>query len=150
MHTGPFWRTADKYAYVLGTTSIGVTCFIWGHSPHDLFYKYFTVATLFMIITRIPYYYYHNWQYYCLDYCYYTNLIVLYHINYNRDNDLLYKVAFLFTNGIVGVSIWLFRNSLVIHKIDYLISLFVHICPLMVMYTFKWFTLPYDATLPIE
>ena len=57
-------------------------------------------------------------------------------------NDLLYKVAFLFTNGIVGVSIWLFRNSLVIHKLDYLVSLFIHLGPLICMYTFRWFTLP--------
>lgn len=76
--------------------------------------------------------------------------MVIYCVNFNKSSDLQFKITFLFSNGVLALSVWLFRNSLVLHKIDTLTSLAIHWFPFVCMYHFRWFTLYEDAKRPVS
>jgi len=143
MHTAPFWRLADKLGYVFGSIVLVSFAFMIGRFPHTLFYPYYTVMILGLIIVRCFHFYSVGWHYYLIDFCYYGNYIILFSINnvFGKEQDKLFKVAFLFGNGVLARSVWLFRNSLVLHRVDVLTSLGIHLFPFICMYHFKWFTL---------
>lgn len=48
------------------------------------------------------------------------------------------------------MSIYLFRNSLVFHKIDMMTSLGIHFMPMATMYHIKWYTIVDQAHLPAD
>lgn len=150
MHSAPFWRTADKIGYVFGTITIFLFAFILGRFPHDLFYHYYTFMILLLLVTRVVHFFQMGWQYYLIDFCYYANFIILYCLNFGKGNDLAFKVSYLFANGVLARSVWVFRNSLVLHRVDILTSLAIHLFPFICMYHFKWFTLEEDQKLPLE
>lgn len=105
-----------------------------------------------LIGIRIVHFYAVGWHYYLIDFCYYGNYIILASIMnvFGKDQDKLFKVAFLFGNGVLARSVYLFRNSLVYHKIDVLTSLGIHLFPFICMYHFKWYTIEEEAKLPID
>lgn len=148
MQSAPFWRLADKIGFVLGTLIIMSFSFMLGRFPHDHFYPYYVALTIVMLIVRYAHYYSLGWHYYISDFCYYANLLILILLTFFSKNDKLIKMCFLFSEGAIAVSIKLFRNSLVFHKIDTLTSLFIHLFPMLVMYHIRWFTIPEQAGLP--
>lgn len=148
MQSAPFWRLADKIGFVLGTLIIMSFSFMLGRFPHDHFYPYYVALTIVMLIVRYAHYYSLGWHYYISDFCYYANLLILILLCFFSKNDRLIKMCFLFSEGAIAVSIKLFRNSLVFHKIDTLTSLFIHLFPMLVMYHIRWFTIPEQAGLP--
>lgn len=141
LHSAPFWRTADKLGFVIGTLILVSYSYLIGKYPHDFFYSYYAALVPVMISLRIAHYYSQGWHYYITDFCYYANCLVLYLICYESKSDQLIKICFLYCNGILAISIWLFRNSLVLHKIDMLTSLGIHVMPMFMMYHVKWFTI---------
>jgi hypothetical protein len=142
MQSAPFWRLADKIGFVFGTLIIISFNFMIGRYPNDLFYHYYVYLTIAMLIVRYAHYYSLGWHYYISDFCYYVNALTLYLIMCDSKNDRLIKVCFFFCEGAVAVSIKLFRNTLVFHKIDTLTSLFIHLLPMLLMYHIRWFTIP--------
>lgn len=48
------------------------------------------------------------------------------------------KIIFGFTCGPLGWSVALFSNALVFHSVDHISSLFIHITPMLMIYTFRW------------
>lgn len=60
------------------------------------------------------------------------------------------KVCYLFSQGSLAFAIYLFRNSLVLHKIDALTSVSIHFLPMITMYQIRWFTIPIQNGLPIN
>ncbi len=142
MQSAPFWRLADKIGFVLGTLIIISFNYMIGRYPHDLFYYYYVALTLVMLVVRWAHYYSLGWHYYISDFCYYSNVLVILMLTVWPKNDRLIKMCFLFSEGAIAVSIKVFRNSLVFHKIDTLTSLFIHLFPMLVMYHVRWFTIP--------
>jgi hypothetical protein len=142
MQSAPFWRLADKIGFVLGTLIIISSSFMVGRFPHDMFYPYYVVLNIVMLIVRYGHYYSLGWHYYISDFCYYANVLIIILLTFCPKNDVMIKMCFLFAEGAIAVSIKVFRNSLVFHKIDTLTSLFIHLFPMLVMYHIRWFTIP--------
>lgn len=142
MKTAPFWRLWDKLGFVLGTVLIISLSFIMGRYPDTFVYTFLMWLMPIMLIGRYCHYYLNGWHYYISDFCYYVNLIILYYLWFDSKNDQLFKVCFFFSQGAVAFSIKAFRNSLVYHKIDMLINLFIHSIPMTIMWHIRWFTIP--------
>jgi hypothetical protein len=142
MQGAPFWRLADKIGFVFGTLVIIAFNYMIGKYPHDLFYPFYVSLTIGMLIVRYAHYYSLGWHYYISDFCYFANVLIVILITFAPKNDRLIKICFLFSEGAIAVSIKVFRNSLVFHKIDTLTSLFIHLFPMIVMYHIRWFTIP--------
>ena len=142
MKTAPFWRTADKFGFVLGTTLIIAYSFMLGRYPYDLVYTFYMFLLPALIITRCFHYYSLGWHYYISDFCYYENLLILYFLWFDSSNEQLFLICYLFAQGVVAFSIKAFRNSLVYHKPEKLCDLFIHSIPMTIMYHIRWFTIP--------
>lgn len=150
MQSAPFWRLADKVGFVMGTLIIISFSFMIGRFPHDLFYHYYVALTLLMLAIRYAHYYSLHWHYYISDFCYFANALVIVLLTVSPKSSWLIKMCFLFSEGAIAVSIKIFRNSLVFHKIDTLTSLFIHLFPMLMMYHIRWFTIPAQIDLPLE
>lgn len=57
---------------------------------------------------------------------------------------------FVYANGPLGVSVYLFKNSMVFHRLDNLISLTVHLLPKLTTWNLMWNTMPMESNLPEE
>jgi len=92
-----------------------------------------------------------NCELYLLDFCYFwsyytvllCSLAVLrttlgVHSGLHHFNHELFCIAFFFANGALGMSIIMFKNSLVFYNIDQVTSLFIHISPGIVCWCFRW------------
>lgn len=141
MNTAPFQRQTDKVVFTIGVIIIMTFCYTVGKYPHGLFYDYMTALTVSLLFLRVFQYTSMGYHWYIIDFCYYANVLVLYMVNYAPKDDQLFKICFLFSNGTLGLSVWMFRNSLVFHKLDILTSLAIHVVPLLTMYHARWFTI---------
>lgn len=148
MTSAPFWRTADKLGFVIGTLILVSFSYMIGKYPNDHFYTYYLYVTLFMLAMRVAHYRLQGWHYYISDFCYYANLLILYLITYDSHNAQLVKICFLYANGDLSFAVWFFRGSLVLHKPDILTNLGIHLLPMMIMYHIRWFTIPDQLHLP--
>ena len=118
-----------------------------GKHPHDYFYTYYLYVTMLMMVVRFAHYYHLGWHYYISDFCYFANAMILYLITFDSHNSQLVQICFLYANGDLSFAIWLFRGSLVLHKIDILTNLGIHLMPMIIMYHIRWFTIPDQAHL---
>ena len=87
---------------------------------------------------------------YLIDFCYIGNFALLYLINFAPQCQWLFVTCFVFANGCLASAIIAFRNSLVFHKIDMLMSLSIHCVPMILTLHMRWETIPIQSNLPLE
>jgi len=58
------------------------------------------------------------------------------------------KVAFLYSQGSIANSMWLFRNGLVLHQWDKMSTLSIHFMPATITYLIRWFSVPAHTAQP--
>jgi hypothetical protein len=132
MQYAPFWRKADKFAFMAGTSMIIAFSFIIGRYPHDIIYTFTSIMLPTLIATRYVHYILVGWHMYLVDFCYFANALMLYYILFEPKNETLMTSVFLYATGPLAIGIVAFRNSLVYHKIDFLTSLAIHAVPLVI------------------
>lgn len=121
-----------------------------GRFPDDFFYPYYAILIATLVCARVFHYYSLGYHYYITDFCYYGNWWILYYMHYDNKSDILFKVCFLFGNGVLARSVYLFRNSLVMHRIDFLTSLGIHLAPFICTYHIRWYTMQDQKDFPAE
>jgi hypothetical protein len=148
MQTAPFWRTADKFAFVIGTTMIIAFSFILGRWPHDYIYTFTLLLLPTLILSRYVHYIICGWHMYLIDFCYFVNGLLLFFLMFRPTDEQIFRTVFLFSQGPLSAAIIAFRNSLVYHKIDMLTSLAIHAVPMVIGFHIRWFTIPEQSGLP--
>jgi hypothetical protein len=73
-----------------------------------------------------------------LDFCYYCQILLLFYMYWHYRNPIFFQFVFCLCNGPLAGAIVMWKNSLVFHDIDKMISLFIHIYPPIVTYTIRW------------
>ena len=139
MQTGPFWRSMDKIAYILGTILIMLFSFLLGRYPFSHIFTYSSVLISFLVFVRVFQYISTRLHMYLIDFCYFANATIIYFTLFSKKDQNLFICCFLFANGPLAAAIAAFRNSLVYHKLDYLTSLFIHAFPMVLMTHCRWF-----------
>jgi len=86
MQYAPFWRKADKFAFMAGTSMIIAFSFIIGRFPNDVVYTFTSIILPFLIATRYVHYILVGWHVYLVDFCYYANFMLLYYLNFDPKN----------------------------------------------------------------
>ena len=118
---------ADKVSFFFGVIGLIAYSYIVGLYPHDLFYCFYFFLSVFML--RCIHYYSVGWHYYITDLCYFMNALALYIIMVDPKNERLIRICFLNCQGILALSVWMFKGSLVFHKWDILTNLLIHLLP---------------------
>ncbi|CAD7940848.1 unnamed protein product [Amoebophrya sp. A25] len=147
----PFAKTQDKLTFVLSV----MLCFFaasaltasfmpsatkvdteWGRVR--IFSQYVYPAIL-VILVPLRFYLYRKrkYQYFCLDYCYFSNYVLVLWLWVFPDVPELFSIAFAAAAGPLAGATWLFRNSLVFHSLDKMTSCYIHLAPLLVVFEMR-------------
>lgn len=129
MKGGSFVRLVDKLSFIVGVMLLIATTYILGRYPHDGYYTFHVCVVVALVVYRFWNYRKKGWHYYLFDFCYFANTLIIVYLTMLPKNDVLFKVFFVYANGPFGVAIPAFKNSMIFHKIDNLISLTIHIIP---------------------
>jgi len=114
--------------------------YLLGAYPNRAIYNFSAILIPFLIMIRFFHYKQKGWHYYMIDFCYFGNLLVYLFLIIMPQNQIMFKVAFLFANGPLAHATAAFHNSLIYHKIDNLTCLGTHAVPLALMVNFRWVT----------
>eukprot|EP01025_Chloroclados_australasicus_P042845 TRINITY_DN4557_c0_g1_i11.p1 TRINITY_DN4557_c0_g1~~TRINITY_DN4557_c0_g1_i11.p1 ORF type:complete len:400 (+),score=20.55 TRINITY_DN4557_c0_g1_i11:114-1202(+) len=127
----------DKLSFVIGIALVWISAYQLG-SEKQSFYKLYIVLSIVLFGARFVSYRMARTHYYMFDMCYFANLgmvIVL----WKFPNPLLMKITFAYNAGPMAWSIIAMRNSLVLHSMDKIITLFMHWYPAVVSWTQRWY-----------
>jgi hypothetical protein len=108
-------KLKDKLSFMLGVFIFAAFSYIMGRYPHDFFYVFYCTFVPLLILIRLINYKRKRWHYFLIDFCYYAGAIVLLFIGLFPKSMLLYRVAFLYSNGSLAVATAAFRNALIFH-----------------------------------
>lgn len=150
METAPFVRLQDKLTFVFSIYLMCAFTYFYGRDGDNRYFTFICVVIPCLIATRLRLYYGNGWHYYLLDFCYFATILSLFVVSYDSKNEQLFRVAFLFSNGNLAISIAAFRNSLVFHRIDYMVSLAIHAVPMLTTMRIRWHVDPVEAALPAD
>ncbi|KAL4897670.1 hypothetical protein BDV59DRAFT_48121 [Aspergillus ambiguus] len=118
----------EKISFIAGVMNIFISGYLIGAHP-EYFYIWFSAQLLYFMPIR--YYRYHKkgYHYFLADLCYFVNMLCLLSIWVFPQSKQLFISTFCLTFGNNAVAIAMWRNSMVFHSMDKVVSLFIHIMP---------------------
>lgn len=123
----------EKASFIAAVMNIFVSGYLVGARP-EWFPLWYTVQLLYFMPLR--YYTYHKkgYHYFLADLCYFVNaLLVLSLWVFPRSKRMFISTYCLaFGNNAIAIIMW--RNSLVFHSMDKVVSLFIHIMPCVTLH----------------
>ncbi|GJP91790.1 F-box protein [Aspergillus niger] len=118
----------EKISFIAGVMNILVSGYLLGGFP-EYFYIWFSVQLAYFMPIR--YYRYHKkgYHYFLADLCYFVNVLCMLSLWVFPGSKRLFISTFclVFGNNAVAIAMW--RNSMVFHSMDKVVSLFIHIMP---------------------
>mmetsp|Transcript_71017 Transcript_71017/g.199373 ORF Transcript_71017/g.199373 Transcript_71017/m.199373 type:complete len:569 (+) Transcript_71017:849-2555(+) len=108
--------------------------------PHPHRPRRYTVFMMLMIAARVPSYTHKRWHYFMYDFCYYAQICNLVQCLFMPKACWLFKVNYAFAMGPLLVAVILWRNSLVFHDVDKVITVYIHILPSWLWFVVRWLT----------
>lgn len=128
----------DKLAFTFGVLNILICQYFLLNIP-----EYFSIWYSFVIPIILLSRFYHfrslNWHYFLIDFCYFINLSTLLNLFFLRSSSIFFKICFIHATGTLPIAILIWRNSLVFHDYDKIVSVYIHILPCMLYYTLRWY-----------
>ncbi|WWC60822.1 uncharacterized protein I303_103398 [Kwoniella dejecticola CBS 10117] len=126
-------RTKDKISFLFGVMSLAFTCLLYGMAP-EYFPLVYTVQSALYLPLRFYTYKKKAWHYFLFgDLCYFVNILDLLWMWVFPSSTKLFICCYLLTLGPIASAIITWRNSLVFHSLDKIISIFIHIYPPIVL-----------------
>ena len=150
VQSAPYMKLRDKIAFVVGVLMTISFAYSMGRWPNTNFYTMYSIVIPLMIAIRYIDYKPKGYHYYLLDFCYFAGAAVVAFIAIYPKNMTMYRLAFMFANGSLATSTAAFKNSLIFHKFDHLISLVTHPVPLICMWNVRQVTMMEQQHIPIE
>ncbi|KZN86978.1 putative membrane protein [Penicillium chrysogenum] len=118
----------EKVSFIAGVLNIFISGYLIGACP-EYFYIWFSAQLAYFMPIR--YYRYHakGYHYFLADLCYFVNLLCMLSIWVFPNSKRLFISTFCLTFGNNAAAIAMWRNSMVFHSMDKVVSLFIHIMP---------------------
>ncbi|KAJ1311272.1 hypothetical protein OPQ81_009770 [Rhizoctonia solani] len=131
-------RTREKVSFFYGVMMVLASALLFGLAPEWLHVVY-SVHVAYFLPTRFYVYKKKHWHYFLFDLCYYAQILCLVYIWWAPSNTTLWVAAYLLSHGSLASAVITWRNSLVFHDLDKVISLFIHIYPPLVFTVIRHF-----------
>jgi hypothetical protein len=131
-------KLAHKIFFTFGVFSIAIFQYFMLNAPKKYWICHSVTLAALMVIrfrewTRL------KWQYFMLDFCYFTNVWLLLCCFFNLERfPTFFNACFICSVGPLPMAILVWRISLVFHEYDKVTSILIHILPLMLCYTMRW------------
>ncbi|BGP16279.1 hypothetical protein JCM10213_007724 [Rhodosporidiobolus nylandii] len=139
-------RLRDKISFLCGVMNVLVSALLLGFHPTWL-PAWYSVQMLFYMPYRLYTYKRKAYHYFLFDLCYFVNLLTLVYLWLAPSSTILFEACYGLTLGTLGTAIATWRNSLVFHSLDKVISLAIHIFPPLVFTVIRHF---YPRDLALE
>ncbi|KAB5594048.1 membrane protein [Ceratobasidium theobromae] len=131
-------RTREKVSFFYGVMMVLASALLFGLAPEWLHVVY-SAHVAYFLPTRFYVYKKKHWHYFLFDLCYYAQILCLLYIWWAPANTTLWVAVYLLSHGSLASAVITWRNSLVFHDLDKVISLFIHIYPPFVFTVIRHF-----------
>ncbi|RAL12299.1 glycerophosphocholine acyltransferase [Aspergillus homomorphus CBS 101889] len=118
----------EKISFIAGVLNIFISGYLLGGWP-EYFYIWFSAQLAYFMPIRYYGYHKRGYHYFLADLCYFVNLLCMLSIWVFPGSKRLFISTFCLTFGNNAVAIAMWRNSMVFHSMDKVVSLFIHIMP---------------------
>ncbi|KAF8609543.1 hypothetical protein BDV93DRAFT_503853 [Ceratobasidium sp. AG-I] len=140
-------RTREKVSFFYGVMMVLATALMFGLAPQWIHVVY-SVHIMYFLPTRFYVYKKKHWHYFLFDLCYYAQILCLVYLWLAPANSTLWVAAYLLSHGSLASAVITWRNSLVFHDLDKVISLFIHIYPPLVFTVIRHYYPNVEARFP--
>ncbi|KAG0336658.1 hypothetical protein BG004_007951 [Podila humilis] len=130
-------RFMDKVAFTLGMFECVCTPWLVSQYPEWIPFVH-TVQVVTLIAVRYFIYKRKTWHFFLLDMCYYVNVAVILYLYVFPQSQTLFGAVWLLCHGPLAFAIITWRNSLVLHSLDKVTSVYIHMSPPITLYTVRW------------
>ncbi|KAL9113448.1 MAG: hypothetical protein Q9227_002489 [Pyrenula ochraceoflavens] len=134
----------EKMSFIAGVLNVFISGYLIGAAPAH-FYWWFTAQLCYFMPLRFFTYHRKGYHYFLADLCYFVNFLAVLSIWVAPQSKRLFISTYCLAYGNNAIAIAMWRNSMVFHSLDKVISLFIHIMPPVTLHTIVHLT-P-DATL---
>ncbi|GEM07189.1 hypothetical protein Rt10032_c02g1206 [Rhodotorula toruloides] len=138
-------RLRDKISFVCGVMNVLVSSLLLGFEPTWI-PAWYSLQMLVYTPYRVYTYKRRLYHYFLFDLCYFVNLLSILYLWVFPGSPMLFEACFGLTLGSLGTAIATWRNSLVFHSLDKIISLAIHIFPPFVFVVIRHFY-PHDLAI---
>ncbi|EKV16562.1 hypothetical protein PDIG_20350 [Penicillium digitatum PHI26] len=118
----------EKISFIAGVLNIFISGYLIGACP-EYFYIWFSAQLAFFMPIRYFTYHAKGYHYFLADLCYFVNMLCMLSIWVFPNSKRLLISTFCLTFGNNAAAIAMWRNSMVFHSMDKVVSLFIHIMP---------------------
>jgi hypothetical protein len=127
----------DKLGFTFGVLNI-LFCEYFLLSLPEYFSIWASIIIPIILISRLYHFYSLGWHYFLIDFCYFVNICSLVNIYFFSKSLLFFKICFFHAVGTLPSAIIIWRNSLVFHDYDKIVSIYIHLLPCMLYYCLRW------------
>jgi hypothetical protein len=133
----------DKVGFTLGVLNI-LACQYFLLNVPQYFSTWYAVILPITLASRFYHFKSLNFHYFLIDFCYFTIFITFLNLYLFRSSSRFFKICFVFATGVLPIAIPVWRNSLIFHDFDKIVSVYIHILPCMLYYVLRWNTHDYN------
>ncbi|KAF2476507.1 uncharacterized protein BDR25DRAFT_210362 [Lindgomyces ingoldianus] len=123
----------EKASFIAGVMNVFVSGYLVGARP-EFFPIWYSVQLLYFMPIRFYTYHKKGYHYFLADLCYFVNVLALLSIWVFPGSKRLFISTYCLAFGNNAVAIAMWRNSLVFHSMDKVVSLFIHIMPCVTLH----------------
>ncbi|GAA6064173.1 hypothetical protein JCM10212_003054 [Sporobolomyces blumeae] len=121
-------RLRDKISFLCGVMNVLFSALLLGFAPTWI-PSWYGIQMLAYTPYRVFTYKRKSYHYFLFDLCYFVNLLTVLYLWVFPSSTFLFQACYGLTLGSLGSAIATWRNSLVFHSLDKVISLAIHIFP---------------------
>eukprot|EP01095_Lingulamoeba_sp_RSL-Kostka_P006563 TRINITY_DN2066_c0_g1_i1.p1 TRINITY_DN2066_c0_g1~~TRINITY_DN2066_c0_g1_i1.p1 ORF type:complete len:358 (+),score=59.38 TRINITY_DN2066_c0_g1_i1:41-1114(+) len=136
----PFVKISDKISFVAGVVFLLITEYVILVNPKKM-HQWYILTIVPLLITRFLMYHKAKFHYFMLDFCYFSQVLLIFYLVYYPNSRILFQLVFAIANGPLLFAIIMWSNSLVFHDIDKMTSVLIHFLPSLVTYCLRWYPL---------
>ena len=133
-----FQQLFNKLTYTLGVLNIAVSQYFFLSKP-KLFWLWYSLVIPCLMIIRIREFKKKKLEYFLIDFCYFTMFLTFISLHVMYENQILFNVCYIFTNGPLAWAIIVWRCSLVFHDTEKVTSVYIHMLPTMLPHCERWY-----------
>ncbi|KAF2000670.1 hypothetical protein P154DRAFT_575726 [Amniculicola lignicola CBS 123094] len=123
----------EKASFIAAVMNIFVSGYLVGGRP-EFFPIWYTVQLMYFMPIRFYTYHKKGYHYFLADLCYFVNFLVFLSIWIFPNSKRLFISTYCLAFGNNAIAIAMWRNSLVFHSMDKVVSLFIHIMPCVTLH----------------
>ncbi|KAF7564866.1 DUF2838 domain containing protein [Pyrenophora tritici-repentis] len=123
----------EKASFIAAVMNIFVSGYLVGCHP-DWFPHWYTAQLLYFMPIRFITYHKKGYHYFLADLCYFVNILMVMSIYIFPQSKRLFIATYCLCMGNNAIAIVMWRNSLVFHSMDKVVSLFIHMMPCVTLH----------------